>query len=155
MKLPRRSADSNPNFLVYRNLPSMEPGVVIIGFITLIVLIRLAVASFDGDRVENYVRGMGCELIEKSWDPFGPGWFGSQNSRIYEIVYKDRDGRIHRAHVKTSMLGGVYLTNDRIIEESGTLTVEEEKAALRKRLAELERRGERLGNDTAKRDSAT
>ena len=78
--------------------------------------------------------------IDKSWDPFGPGWFGEKDSRIYEIVYRDRDGRVHRDHVKTSMMSGVYLTNDRIVEDRPKRSVEEEKAELRRRLAELEQK---------------
>ena len=104
------------------------------------VVIRLISGSFDGERVEQYIRDMDCELIDKSWDPFGPGWFGEKDSRIYEIVYRDRDGRVHRAHVKTSMMSGVYLTNDRIVEDRLKRSVEEEKAELRRRLAELEQK---------------
>jgi len=109
-----------------------------VGFIILAGLIRIVAGSFDGERVEEHIREMGCELIDKSWDPFGPGWFGDNNSRIYEIVYRDQVGQVHRAHVKTSMLSGVYLTNDRVVEEMPELSADEEKAALRKRLAELE-----------------
>jgi hypothetical protein len=116
----------------------MEPVLLIIGFIVLAVVIRLIAGSFDGERVERHLRDMGCELVDRSWDPFGPGWFGEKDSRIYEVVFRDRDGRLHRAHVKTSMLSGVYLTNDRIIEEPPVRSVEEEKAALLRRLAEIE-----------------
>ncbi len=122
----------------------MDPEVIpliFIGFIILAGVLRIIAGSFDGERVEEYIRDRGCELIDKSWDPFGPGWFGEKNSRIYEIVYRDRDGKVHRAHVKTSMLSGVYLTNDQIVEDKADLSVEEEKAALRKRLAELEQEG--------------
>lgn len=115
----------------------MEP-VIIIAVIAIAILIRFVAGSFDGDRVEKYVRDMGCELIDKSWDPFGPGWFGEKDSRIYEIVYRDREGRVHRAHVKTSMMSGVYLTNDHVVEDRPERSVEEEKAELRRRLVELE-----------------
>jgi hypothetical protein len=115
----------------------MEPFIVI-AIIALAIIFRLVAGSFDGERVENYVRDMGCELIDKSWDPFGPGWFGEKDSRIYEIVYRDREGRVHRAHVKTSMMSGVYLTNDHVVEDRSERSVEEEQAELRRRLAELE-----------------
>lgn len=36
------------------------------------------------------------------------------------------------------MISGVYFTNDRVIEEAPKLSTEDEKAALKKRLAELE-----------------
>ena len=117
----------------------MDPVLIVFCFIILAIVFRLFAGAFDGERVEDYLREIGCELIDKSWDPFGPGWFGEKNSRIYEIVYRDTDGRVHRAHVKTSMMGGVYLTNDHIVQDLSTRSVEEEKAALRKRLAELER----------------
>ncbi|MBC2594139.1 hypothetical protein H5P28_07670 [Ruficoccus amylovorans] len=128
---------------------------IFIGFAVLVLIIRLVAGSLDDDRVEQYVRDMGGELLDKSWAPFGPGWFGEKNDRIYEIVYRDRAGLVHRAHVKTSMFSGVYLTRDRIIEGSPpnparaphpdplapntSLSIEEEKAALRRRLAELEK----------------
>ncbi len=116
----------------------MEPVLIVIGIVILAVVIRLIAGSFDGERVERYLRDQGFELVDRSWAPFGPGWFGEKDSRIYEIIYKDRDGRVHRAHVKTSMMSGVYLTHDRIVEDVTKLSVDEEKAALRKRLAELE-----------------
>ncbi|MGJ8644341.1 MAG: hypothetical protein ACSHX9_13105 [Luteolibacter sp.] len=124
----------------------MEPAVIIFGFAVIAILFRVLAGSFDGNRVEQYLREKNCELIDRSWDPFGPGWFGEKDSRIYEVVFRDPQGRVHRAHVKTSMMSGVYLTNDRIIEDRPARSVEkrpvqsveEEKAALRKRLAELE-----------------
>ena len=117
----------------------MEPIFFFLFVIAIVVVVRLVAGSFDGDRVEAYIRNMGGELLDKSWDPFGPGWFGEKDSRIYEIVYRDRSGRIHRAHVKTSMTSGVYLTNDHIIEDRRPESIEVEKARLKARLAELER----------------
>ncbi len=114
------------------------------GFVVLAIIIRLIAGSFDGDRVESYVRNQGWELVDRSWDPFGPGWFGEKDSRIYQIVYRDRHGNVHRAHVKTSMLSGVYLTNDHIVQPAGTPpqvqqdTLAEENRRLRERIKELE-----------------
>jgi hypothetical protein len=116
----------------------MEPFLFFIGFVILAVVIRIIAGSFDGERVERYLHDKGFELIDRSWAPFGPGWFGEKDSRIYEIIYRDREGRVHRAHVKTSMMSGVYLTHDRVVEDTAKLSVDEEKAALRRRLAELE-----------------
>lgn len=134
------------------------------GFITIFVLfaiiavvVRLVAGAFDDERVDSYIRGMGGELIDKSWDPLGPGWFGEKDSRIYAIVYRDRQGNLHRAHVKTSMLSGVYLTNDVIIADPQTEqteagrpafspeAIEREKEQLRKRLAELDEMSEPAG----------
>jgi len=109
------------------------------------LVIRLMAGGLDGDRVERYVRDQGWELVDKSWDPFGPGWFGEKDSRIYQIVYRDQRGDLHRAHVKTSMLSGVYLTRDEIVEQTKDLAspsrdqgLADENARLRRRIAELE-----------------
>jgi len=117
----------------------MEAGVLIIGVIIVALVFRLLAGSLDTDRVDQYIRNMGGELLDKSWDPFGPGWWGEKDSRIYRIVYRDREGRVHEAHVKTSMWSGVYLTNDRIIEDAARSSLEEENERLKQRIAELER----------------
>ncbi len=118
---------------------------ILVAFGIVAIVFRLIAGSFDGERVERYIREIGGELIDRSWDPFGPGWFGDKASRIYQIVYRDRDGRTHRAHVKTSMLSGVYLTNDQVVEDAPPRSIEEEKARLKKRLAELERQSPQGG----------
>lgn len=133
----------------------MEIFLLIVGFLVLALVFRLIAGSFDGERIERYVQEQGWTLVDKSWDPFGPGWFGEQDSRIYQIAYADREGNIHKAHVKTSMMSGVYLTRDVIVQPAGTerresveeseptLSPEElrrENEDLRRRIAELERR---------------
>ena len=79
------------------------------------VFFRLAAGSMDGNRVDDYVRSRGGKLINKQWSPFGRGWFGEKDSRIYEIEYIDADGNRHQATCKTSMLSGVYMTEDHVV----------------------------------------
>lgn len=125
----------------------MEVGILIAVFVGLgglALVLRLLAGSFDGDRVEQYIRENGWELVERSWSPFGPGWVGEKDSRIYRIVYRDQEGNLHRAHVKTSMLSGVYLTNDCIVEDAPEQTKPDvdalaaENERLRERIRELE-----------------
>ena len=129
----------------------MEPLAVFFIFIILAVFIRLAAGGMDGDRVEKYIRSKGGKLLDKRWSPFGRGWVGEKNARIYEVRYRDRQGNTHAATVKTSMLSGVYFTEDKIVlrasrpsdnspsSPSDDLVAENER--LRRRLAELEDRG--------------
>jgi hypothetical protein len=122
----------------------MEPLLVVVGFIVIAIVFRMIAGSFDGQRVETYVRENGWELVDRSWDPFGPGWFGEKDSRIYQVVYRDRQGNLHKAHVKTSMFSGVYLTNDQIVEAAqptmppNETAVTEENRRLKERIRELE-----------------
>lgn len=127
----------------------MELFVIIVVFAGIAIVIRLVAGTIDADRIESYVRERGWTLLDRSWDPLGPGWFGEKNARIYQIVYRDCQGNIHRAHVKTSMLSGVYLTNDHVVEPAGKTMAEpnaadedlrQENERLRKRIQELERK---------------
>ena len=118
--------------------------------IVIVIIIRVVAGSFDAGRIEAYLSDRKCTLLEKKWVPFGPGWFGEKDSRIYEVVYRDAQGHVHQAHVKTSWLSGVYLTNERVIKENpNPQPVEkivsreprpevDEMTMLGKRLAELE-----------------
>jgi len=123
----------------------MEPAAFVIGGLVLVLVVRLLAGGLDGGRVERYVRDQGWELVDRSWDPLGPGWFGEKDSRIYQIVYRDQRGDLHRAHVKTSMMSGVYLTRDQIVERAAPAPLApaagdlvQENARLRERIAELE-----------------
>ena len=97
---------------IYINL--MEVGIFII-FIALVIFFRFVVGGFDHDRVDSYISKRGGRIINKNWSPFGTGWFGEKDSRIYELTYEDSDGNIHEATCKTSMMSGVYFTEDRIV----------------------------------------
>lgn len=98
----------------------MTPGAFILIAVLMLGLMlgtRLLAGSLDSERVKDYIHSLGGELLDCSWNPLGPGWFGEKSDRIYRIVYRDRQGRIHRADVKTSMFSGVYLTNDAILSD--------------------------------------
>lgn len=123
--------------------PDNVPIYVLVGAVVLAIVIRLMAGTIDGERVERYLRARGCKLVDRSWEPFGPGWFGEKDSRIYQVIYEDPQGNVHRAHVKTSLFSGVYLTHDHIVAETGASPAGEEalraeNERLRQRLRELE-----------------
>jgi hypothetical protein len=137
----------------------MEPGlsfVVLIPFVFIIIAIaiRVAAGSFDHNRVRQYVENRGGKVIEASWAPFGPGWFGGNRERIYRVRYLDGDGNVHDAFAKTNMLSGVYFTEDHIvqyakppIDEEEVESLEEENARLRAELDKLKRKERDKGSD--------
>lgn len=87
-----------------------------LGAILIAVFFRLAAGSMDGDRIDESIRQRGGRIVEKHWSPFGKGWVGEKDSRIYELIYEDADGNLHEATCKTSLLSGVYFTEDRIVQ---------------------------------------
>lgn len=72
--------------------------------------------KLDRRRVEYFVNGYGNKLLEIKWAPFGPWAFG-EHSRVYKIRYLDKDGCEHQAYAKTSLMSGVFFSEDRIIRQ--------------------------------------
>jgi hypothetical protein len=70
--------------------------------------------SLDKSRITEYIQQRGGRVVSISWAPFGRGWFGEKEERIYEVVYYDKSGNQHFATCKTSMWTGVYWTDDRV-----------------------------------------
>ena len=97
--------------LTYHHFGEQFPFIVF-AVLALAVLIRLIAGSLDRERIRKYVEDRGGTILEIRWDPFGPGWFGSRNERIYAVSYRDCDGNTHDAHCKTSLWSGVYFTDD-------------------------------------------
>jgi len=124
-----------------------EAGFLIIPvFIAIAIGFRLFAGGMDKDRVRDYVISKGGRVISIEWHPFGTGWFGERDSRIYAVHYKDRDGHMHRATCKTSLFSGVYFTEDTIVSHTAakpSLTtpsladVQAENLRLRRELAQL------------------
>lgn len=127
----------------------MEPAGLIILCVALAIGIRLLAGGMDKDRIEDYVRSRGGKVLEKSWAPFGKGWFGERSDRIYEIAYEDQHGNQRRATVKTSMFSGVYLTDDHIVRRVANAASDADDGSELQRLrdenarlkAEITRRG--------------
>ena len=124
----------------------MDGSIIVIVVLVIVagIIFRLLAGGMDHDRVKNYVRSRGGDVIESNWAPFGKGWFGEKSDRIYNVRYKDRDGNEHEAHVKTSLLSGVYFTEDRITRyadrparRQATTTLEEENRRLREEVERL------------------
>lgn len=89
------------------------------GFVLLVVAIigvaiffRLMAGSLDKERIEQYLRSRGYEPLEITWEPFGRGFWGEKNDRIYFVRYRDAEGNLCRAWCKTNLWGGVYLSDD-------------------------------------------
>ena len=91
---------------------------LVLAFIVLAIVVRLIAGSMDEDRVGEYIRARGGRLLSKEWAPFGSGWGGEKDSRIYRVTYEDAEGRVHRATCKTSAFSGVYFTEDEIVGAS-------------------------------------
>lgn len=100
----------------YAEIADMVSVILIVPLVLLVGIgIRMFAGSLDHERIKDYIREKGGRVLEVRWEPFGPGWFGEKSDRIYSIRYLDREGNEHRAHGKTSLLTGVYLTNDQVV----------------------------------------
>lgn len=88
-------------------------GLLLIGVVITVAMWLLA-SSTDRNRIAKYIEGRGGRIVSIAYAPFGRGWFGEKNDRIYEVVYYDHEGNQHFASCKTAAWSGVYWTEDRI-----------------------------------------
>jgi len=99
---------------------------IFIMFAILALLARFVAGNFDNDRIEQEINAKGGKLISKEWTPFGKGWVGEKNDRIYKVSYLDSEENVHEAYIKTSMFSGVYFTEDRIVKFSNSYNYRKE-----------------------------
>jgi hypothetical protein len=119
----------------------MEAAVFLCGAIAFAITIRVISGFLDGKRIKRHIAQQGWKLLSYGWDPLGPGWFGERDSRIYQLYYRDKIGNVHHAHVKTSMLSGIYLANDSIVQKApgtGQEALANENKKLREYIKKLE-----------------
>lgn len=129
---------------------------IILLFVMVAIFGRIVAGSFDDGRVRQYIESRGGTLLEKHWSPMGKGWYGEKDSRIYEVRYRDAEGNIHQATCKTSMMSGVYFTEDEIVgyadapapdvvavSERATV-VQDDPAELRQEIERLRKENEAL-----------
>jgi hypothetical protein len=109
--------------------------------------LSVVVGSMDRERIRSYIESRGGKIIETTWAPFGPGWFGGSRESTYHVRYRDHEGNIRGAYARTSMWSGVYFTEDSIvqfvkapIDEEVVESLEEENARLRAELDRLKRK---------------
>ena len=123
------------NVLAASKSADLTPLGVLLGFLGLCFLVRLVAGVLDTRRMENHFKERNMKLISKKWAPWDRRCI---HGRLYKVVYRDSDGTLHRTYARTAVLEDVYLNDDKIIKPAAQPSIEEEKAALRRRLAELE-----------------
>ena len=97
----------------------------------------------DSGRIRSDIEMRNGRLVNKSWNPFGKGWFGEKGERLYDVQYIDSDGNMHNAVCKTSIFTGVFWADDFVVggsrKPSAIGTVEEENRRLRAEIEQLRR----------------
>jgi len=116
--------------------------IFIVFVIGLAVGFRLILGTWNHERIRKYIADKGGAVTEIQWSPFGPGWFATQDSVIYRVMYRDRDKNEHLAYCKTNIFFGVYLTEDKIIrmaqqQPQTGISLEEENWRLKEELRRL------------------
>lgn len=92
------------------------------------VVIRLAAGASDHERINEEVARRGGTVTGITWEPFGKGWFGEKNERIYKVAWRDKDATHRTAWCKTSMLSGVYFSDETVAESDAPIVVPDQPA---------------------------
>jgi hypothetical protein len=134
-------------------MDAIAPVFLILAVVGFGLIVRLLAGGADNSRIEDYIRSRGGRLISCNWAPFGKGWFGEKNDRIYSVRYQDVDGHMHEASCKTSLFSGVYFTEDRIVSRAASHTPAPPSKAI-SRLEMLEEENRRLRKELSRRKNS-
>jgi len=93
-------------------------GLAVFAILAVAFGIRMIIGVLNHSRIRDAIEGRGDHVIAIEWAPFGPGWFGSQNSVIYLVRYREPEGEEHAVYAQTSMFGSVYFREDRIVRNA-------------------------------------
>jgi len=132
----------------------MQEAVVIVMLAIIAISIRVFSGQCDRERIREFIRSQGGEVLNARWSPFGAGWQGERGERIYEVKYRDAAGQTHDVTIKTSRLSGIFVAGDHLIQKTTVANPnssdrEMEIASLRQRLAELEKQNTSADNGNA------
>jgi len=94
------------------------PFLLFLGFVVIAAMFRVGAGNLDHRRIEEHLAQRGARDPRITWTPFGKGWFGDKSDRIYEVRYVDANGDTRVGTFKTSLLSGVFSTDDRVVESA-------------------------------------
>ena len=81
--------------------------ILFFAFVGLIIFSRIAAHFLDKGRIKEAAAYKGWSNVEVHWEPFARGFLTETKERFYFVAFKDKQGRSHSLHCKTSMLMGV------------------------------------------------
>ena len=91
--------------------------------IVLAISLRLFVGGRDPWRIRRYLQQRGGILNSCQWIGGTEHRF-SDDDRYYTVTYTDAEGRLHHAICKTTFWKGILFTEDRIVSQSDSQTME-------------------------------
>jgi len=92
----------------------MDPAVTFLAILGGSMALRVLGGWVDSLRVVASLRKQGGRVLEKSWTPHGSGLLEKKFSRLYRILYEDKQGRTHLTLITSSLFAGIQPVQDEI-----------------------------------------
>jgi hypothetical protein len=87
----------------------MTQVIIILSLVLISILWRIFITSnWDRQRIINDANNNGWTIKTIEWEPFGPGFLGEKNDRIYSVRFINENDIAQTRFCKTSVLSGVY-----------------------------------------------
>jgi len=84
--------------------------------IPIAIIIKIALIRYNKKETIRYLQNKLYTVVQVKWAPFGYGWFGEKNASIFSVSYKDQEGNLHHAFIKSGLFGGIYIGKDRTVK---------------------------------------
>ena len=83
--------------------------------ILVLIGIRIGLHYLDKKRIYQAAERKGWRDSTVEWAPFAPGSFFERNERNYLVVYVDQEGLTHEVYCKTSLMTGIYWSDENTV----------------------------------------
>ena len=96
---------------------NMDNSTCFVVVIFIIIVMPLFILYFDHNNIREDIESKGGLLLEMSRYPHLSRWLTlgiGLGPRLYDVTYADRDGNVHQASCKSSIISKLSYTNDYI-----------------------------------------
>ena len=73
---------------------------------------RIILETLDRRRIRTFIEARGLTLVDLNLALFVTGWGDNSRGRTYTVRLRDRSGKEGEISCRTSLLGGVYFTDE-------------------------------------------
>lgn len=80
---------------------------LLISVVVLLIAIPLIAGPSDRKRIRAEIEGNGGTVLEISYSPFAKFWLNRGWGRIYDVIYRTRDGQNVTAICRATMFSGL------------------------------------------------
>ncbi len=84
---------------------------VVLALVVIGIIMRVVADGWDRERITEYMLSHHGTVEDITWQPLA-FWWQKNSDRAYLVTYRSAEGLAKQVHCRTSLFGGVYLSEE-------------------------------------------